>query len=204
MTRVWLSSLLFGAALAVGAPALAQQGKKKDTAAAATAPDADGVRRDPNGVKGISPLWEAFGKGDAAYIARDFDAAIAAYTEAIRVAPQNPLGHYRKGQALVAKGALEDAMRSYTDALRFSQGSSALRAKILLVIADVRERQRALEDAQDSWTKYEEFVTSDATAKGYPATAAERKKRIKVIVKLNADSAAVRERIEKRAQQAGK
>lgn len=198
MSRSWLLAPLLCACLTTGVSAQAQEGKKKGADAAG------GVRRDPNGVKGISPMWEALNKGDAAYTARDFDAAIAAYTEAITKAPQNPLGHYRKGQALTAKGELEEAVRAYTDALRFSQGSSAMKAKVLLVIADVRERQKALEDAQDSWTKYEEFVQGDATAKGYPATASERKSRIAAVVKLNADSAAVRARIEKRAQQAGK
>src|SRR5215217_106305 len=58
---------------------------------------ADGVRRDPKGVKGISPYVELINKGDRAYVSRDFDGAIAAYREAIQSEPQNPLGHYRAG-----------------------------------------------------------------------------------------------------------
>jgi hypothetical protein len=40
-----------------------------------------GVRKDPQGIKGISPYWEAIREGDGAYVARDYAAAIAAFSE---------------------------------------------------------------------------------------------------------------------------
>ncbi|HYP90280.1 MAG TPA: hypothetical protein VEQ59_19045, partial [Polyangiaceae bacterium] len=48
---------------------------KAPAKAEAPAVSADGVRRDANGVKGLSPYMEALIKGDKAYVARDFDAA---------------------------------------------------------------------------------------------------------------------------------
>jgi tetratricopeptide (TPR) repeat protein len=199
---------LFVLGLGVAAHAQDDGGKKtmqrKKAKAEAAEPAPGELRRDPNGVKGISPMWEAINKGDAAYVARDFAGAIAAYQEAITKAPQNPLAHYRKGQALVGKGDLEEAIKSYTDALRFAQGSSALRAKIMFVIADVRERQKALEDANDNWAKYDAFVAGDPTSKGYSATAKERQKRIADVRRINAEGAEVRARIEKRQAEASK
>jgi tetratricopeptide (TPR) repeat protein len=110
------------------------------------------VRKDPKGVKGISPFWESLKKGDDLYVARDFDGAIAAYREAIAKEPQNALGHYRMGEAQLAKADLQEAEASWVAALRFVGGDLALKAKILFVLADLRERQKSHDDAKERWT----------------------------------------------------
>jgi tetratricopeptide (TPR) repeat protein len=159
-------------------------------------------RRDAAGLKGLSPFWEALKKGDNAYVARDFDAAIAAYREAITKEPQNALGHYRMGEAHLAKGDMQEAEASWVAGLRFVGKNHALRAKILFVIADLRERQKNYDQATQAWADYEQFAGQQRSAKAYPATASERKKRIATWRQLVADYAAVKTRIEQRLKEA--
>jgi tetratricopeptide (TPR) repeat protein len=169
----------------------------------APAPAAKGeVRRDPQGIKGISPFWESIKKGDDLYVARDFDGAIAAYREAIAKAPQNALGHYRMGEAQRTKGDLQEAEASWVAGLRFVGNDLGLKAKLLFVLADLRERQKSYDDAKERWTAYEQFAQQNPGVKTYPASAAERKRRIDVWKKLLEDYAAVRKRIEQRLREA--
>jgi tetratricopeptide (TPR) repeat protein len=172
------------------------------TAAAPKAPAEGEPRRDPKGIKGISPFWEAVNKGDKAFVARDFDAAIAAYREAITASPQNALGHYRMGEAQLAKGNPAEAEQSWDAGLRFAGEDAVLRAKLLFVLADLRERQKALDEAKARWEQYEKFVQQSPESKGFAATPPERKKRIDDWKKTSGDSVAVKERIEKRLKEA--
>jgi len=192
--RTGLSALILSSVLAIASGALADgtSAKKVD----------DGKRRDPKGIKGISPFWEALNRGDSAYSARDFDGAIAAYREAITVDPQNALGHYRAGEAQLAKGDLKEAEEAFLSGLRFVGNDSMLKAKLEFVIADLRERQKSYDDATQKWTEYETFTTAQPDAKGYPASATERKKVIDAWKKLSADSADVKARIDKRLKEA--
>jgi tetratricopeptide (TPR) repeat protein len=172
--------------------------KKKAEAAA----DGGEIRRDPRGIKGISPFWEALLKGDKAYIARDFDSAITAYQEAIKLEPQNALGHYRMGEAQLAKGNQAEAEQSWTAGLRFVADNHKLKAKLLFVIADLRERQKNYDDALARWDDYAKFVTAEQAAKGFAQTPPERKKRIDEWKKNSADSAEVKKRIDARLKEA--
>jgi tetratricopeptide (TPR) repeat protein len=160
------------------------------------------VRRDPQGVKGISPFWEALKKGDDLFVARDFDGAITAYRDAISKAPQNAMGHYRMGEAQLAKGEIQEAEASWVSALRFVGKDLNLKAKILFVLADLRERQRSYDDSKDRWTAYEQFAKQNAGAKTYPASATDRKKRIDIWKQMLVDYDAVKKRIAKRLAEA--
>ncbi|HEX3773550.1 MAG TPA: tetratricopeptide repeat protein [Polyangiaceae bacterium] len=193
MRKPW-SVLLCCSALLVAAGARADDkgAKKTDT----------GVRRDPKGIKGISPFWEAVKKGDGAFIARDFEGAIAAYREAITAEPENALGHYRAGEAQIAKGDLKEAEAAFLAGLRFVGNDAMLKAKLEFAIADLRERQKSYDDATQKWTDYESFTTATPAAKGYPATATERKKVVETWKKVSADSAEVKARIDKRLKEA--
>jgi len=164
--------------------------------------EAAGPHRDPAGVKGISPFWEALNKGDSAYVARDFDGAIAAYRDAITKEPQNALGHYRMGEAELAKGDLHEAEEAFVSGLRFVDKNAALKAKLEFAVADLRERQKSYDDATQKWTDYEKTSTEEKEASGYPATASERKKVIETWKKVSADAAEVKARIEKRLKEA--
>jgi cytochrome c-type biogenesis protein CcmH/NrfG len=180
--------------------ALAQ--KPAPAKGADAAPAADGVKRDPNGVKGISPFWEAIKKGDDAYVARDMDGAIAAYRDAITKEPQNALGHYRMGEVQLTKGDMKEADASWANALRFVGSDWTLKGKILACIADLRERQKSYDDANDSWTQYETLAKEHTDAKTYPDTAAKRKQAIATWKQLLEDYGAVKKRIEQRLKEA--
>jgi tetratricopeptide (TPR) repeat protein len=180
---------------------LVASGAAADDKAAKKAGDT-GVRRDPKGIKGISPFWEALKKGDSAFVARDFDGAIAAYREAITAEPQNALGHYRAGEAQIAKGDLKEAEAAFSSGLRFVGNDSMLKAKLDFAVADLGERQKAYDDATAKWTEYETFTTAQPDAKGYPATGTERKKVIETWKKVSADAVEVKARIDKRLKEA--
>lgn len=191
-----MQRLTAGLVLALGSfvavPALAQ----------APAEPAEGVKRDPRGVQGISPFWEAILKGDNAYVARDFDTAIAAYKKAIEAKPQDGLGHLRLGAAELAKGNSDEAEKAFQQAVRFGAEDPKVRAKAEFCLADLHERKKSYDQAAARWQQYGDFVKSKPEAKGFEATARERVKRIDEWKKLSADSAEVKLRIEKRIKEA--
>lgn len=201
--RAW-SPLL--AVLLIGSNALAQGEGEEKKETAAKAEDGvtveNGVRKDVKGVKGISPYWEAINKGDAAYVARDYDGAMAAYKEAVQKEPAYAMGHYRMGQAHVVKNELKEAEAAYVAALRYVGEEHALKAKLLFVLADLAERQKNYNDAIKKWDDYEKFATEKPEAKAYAATAAERKKRIEAWKKLVEQYDVVKKRIAKRLAEA--
>ncbi len=193
MKARWLSVVPFALCVFVAIPASAQDKKKAASGE---------VKRDPNGLKGISPFWESLKKGDDLYVARDVDGAIAAYRDAISKAPQNPLGHYRIGEAHLAKGDLPEAEAAWVAALRYVGKDGALKAKILFVLADLRERQKSYDDASERWTAYATFAQQNTSVKAFPKTPPERKKKIEEWKKTSAESAEVKKRIEARLKEA--
>ena len=175
-------------------PAPAAPATSAPAAAPATAPAA--APRKP----GPSPYSAAVQKGDAAYLAHDFDAAIAAYREEIQKKPNDALGQYRLGEAELAKGSFDEAEKAWQTALHLTGKNEALKSKLLLVLADLKERQKAYDEGVERWKACAEHA--QATSTGYPATAAERIKRADDWKKLSADAAEVKARIEKRIQEA--
>ena len=162
------------------------------------------VRRDPNGKKGISPFWEAIKKGDDALAARDLAGAQAAYEEAIRADPHNAMGPYRVGEVQLAGGHTKEAEASWQVALRFAGEDGTLKAKVLFVLSDLKERARAFEEETNGWNAYEAHLKAAPTAKGYPESAADRKRRITEWKQLETDYGAVKERIKQRLAEAEK
>ena len=201
-----LSALLLTSSLLFGESALAEPAQPNAAAAAAPAAKSSApaaIRRDPRGIKGISPFREALNRGDSALLARDFDGAIAAYRDALSKDPQNALGQYRIGEAQIAKGDLKEAEAAFLEGLRLVPGTDfALKAKLEFAVADLRERQKAYDDAIAKWTEYETFTTEHKEAQGFPATGSERKKVVEAWKKLSADSAEVKARIQKGLQAA--
>ena len=149
---------------------------------------------------GPSPYSEAVQKGDNLLLARDYDGAIAAYRAEI---DKNPaLGHYRTGEAQLAKGNLAEAEAAWQTSLKLVGTDEKLRSKLLFVLADLKERMKANDDAVTRWKEYEQHARTVPDAKGYPATAVERVKRADEWKKISTDAAAVRERIKKRIDEA--
>ncbi len=160
-------------------------------------------RRDPNGQTGISPYNEQIAKGQAAFVARDFTGAIAAFQEAIKLDASLMVGFYRLGEAMLETGKLDEAEAAWTTGLG-KKGSEDLYAKILFCMADLRERQKSWQAAKDAWAAYTAFLTGHPKALGYGATAIERTKMIDRRVKDEKDYAAVKDRIKKREDERAK
>jgi tetratricopeptide (TPR) repeat protein len=176
--------------------------KTKDGNADAPIIGADGVRRDPKGIKGISPYMELILKGDHAYVARDFDGAVAAYREAIKSEPERALAHYRMGAAQLAKGDQKEAEAAFVNGLRFVGKDGTLKGKLIFALADLRERQKNNDEAIGRWKEYLKNAEDEKEAITYPATATERISRNEAWKKNQADSAEVKARIEKRLKEA--
>ena len=151
--------------------------------------------------KGKSPYAMKIAKGHAAYVARDFQGAIAAYKDAIKDDAADPFAQYFLGEAQLAAGNIAEADASYAAGLRLVGAKDDLHGKLLFVVADLRERQGKWPDAKKAWDEYAQFLSSHPNAKGYAATATERNKVIDTRVDLETKYAAVKQRIEQRLKE---
>lgn len=186
------------------APASAPPAAAPAPAAAAPAPPpaAPGAPATPRPATGPSPYSAVVNKGDAAYVARDFDGAIAAYREELSKNPNSAIAHYRLGEAQLAKGDTKEAEQSWQNALRFADKDVKLRQKALFLLSDLRERLKYYDDAIAYWKQYSTELQAHPEVQGYAGTAAERTKRIEEWKKISEDAAAVKERIKKREEEA--
>jgi len=145
------------------------------------------------------PAWAAIQRGHRAFIARDFDTALAAYREAAMATPPLPIAHYFVGAAQRAKGQFDEALESFRTASRLAGDSdAALKAKALFNIAMTLEAKPDLPGAKEAWLEYKTWCTTHASIPGYPQVADERVAVIEVIQQLNQTYQAVRERIAER------
>lgn len=201
-----LSSVL--AVLVVPAIALAdgaKPSKKKkgddDSSAtvssAAPAPaDSSGKKFDPNNVTAISQFMDTCVQGNARYASRDFAAAIAFYQRAIQFNPKQPLGHYLLGEAQLAAGNLAEADAAWQRAASESSDKDpALRARVLFVIADLKERQKKWDEAKVAWQAYLDWASSHQNANAFAASAQSRQNVIDAMTKQDKAYDAVRKRI---------
>lgn len=111
-------------------------------------------RRDPAGLRGISPFWEELRRGDAAFLARDHERALGHYRQATTLAPQNGEGHLRMAEAQMVLGQLLEARESLSAALRFAGDDGVQRARASFLLADVAERRGAFDEALAAWQAY--------------------------------------------------
>jgi len=165
---------------------------------AAPAPAAAKV--DPK-AKGTNPYNPKLLKGIAAYTAKDYQGAVAAYKDAVAADGNDPLALYFLGEAQLATGSLAEADSSYAKSLSLVGAKDDLHAKLLFVIADLRERQGKWPDAKKAWDDYTQFLSAHPTAKGYATTATERNKVIDTHVDLEAKYGEVKKRIEQRLKE---
>jgi tetratricopeptide (TPR) repeat protein len=130
------------------------------------------------------------------YASRDFQRAVAFYRSAIEADPKNPLGHFLLGEAQLAAGDVVDAEATWNRAaLESGEKDPALRARILFVIADLKERQWRWDDAKAAWQVYLEWTSRFPSAAGFPASARSRLQVIDAMLKQEKAYEVVRKRI---------
>ena len=191
MRASYALSLLVAAAMALGNASASADGAKT------AAPGSKEIRKDPEGKRGISPYAEAIAKGEGAYVARDIPGAITAFQDAIKLDTEKMLGFFRLGEAQLESGKPDEADSTWATALG-KKGTDDLNAKLLFVIADLRERQHKWQAAKDAWASYSAFLQNHSKVAGYPATATERTKQADRRMKDEVDYGAVKDRIAKR------
>ncbi len=208
MRTRWLIIPVVAAAATLTSFAVAETGSKPETkpATPATGESSRGsvagiVRRDPAGVTGVSPFTEAVLNANVAFLARDFPKAIEGYQDAIKKSPDDPMGPYLLGEAQLVAGKLDEADTAWASALRLAGKDVVVHAKVLFVIADLRERQGRWDDADAAWKEYGTFVGANAKANGYSATATERQKMIATHKDLAVKYGKVKERIQQRLEE---
>lgn len=197
VTSVVTSALLLASSIALADPPAAAP--KGDAKAATPAPSTGKkeAHRDPEGRRGISPYMEQISKGEASFLARDFPGAVAAFQEAIKLDTEKMLGFYRLGEAMLASGKTDDAEATWQTALG-KKGTEELNARLLMMLADLKERTHKWQPAKDGWAAYAAFLQNHPKAFGFPATAIERQKVIDKRIKDEADYGEVKTRIAKR------
>lgn len=172
------------------------------------------VKRDPKGVKGISPYREKLATGRTAFANGQNDGAIEAFDAAIAEDGAAMMAYLLKAQVQLAKGDLAGAMKT-AETAKSKRGNEQTTAKLLFFMADLDERKAApgsteekqskLSEAlkstwdkvKEGWSAYAAYLTSHTTVPDYKATADERKKQVDARVKRDESFGAVAERIRK-------
>lgn len=180
------------------APSASQPKIYTDAAALALRP------HDPRNQTNISDFMQMCLDGNGRYLSRDFDGAVDTYRKAIQLSVKDPLGYYLLGEAQLAKGNVTEAEESWKNAERVSDPSvvnnPALRARILFVLADIRERQKKWDDAKTAWGHYDDWASgvveagtaSDGGYGAFPANGAGRIQSINTMLKQDKDYDRVR------------
>jgi tetratricopeptide (TPR) repeat protein len=139
----------------------------------------------------------AVADGVAKYAARDFPGAITAFQKAIEADPKNPLGHYFLGEAQLAAGNLTEAEAAWTRASLVANDSKdpSLRAKVLFVLADLKERQKKPDEAKAAWQVYLDWAAKYPEAKAFTGSGQSRQQMIDAMTKQDKAYVVVRQRI---------
>jgi tetratricopeptide (TPR) repeat protein len=160
-------------------------GKKKSDDTSTPAPKGPG--------KEYLKICEA---GNAKYAGRDFAGAIDQFRKAIELTPKYALAYYLMGEAQLAAGNLAEADASWNRAsLESNEQEPALRARVLFVIADLRERQKRWDDAKSAWQVYLDWGTKFPNANVFTASGLSRQQVIDTMTKQDKAYDIVRQRI---------
>lgn len=136
------------------APASSASSPGANDAAATASTDAEPPRRDPQGIRGISPFWERLRQGDRAFLVRDYATALEHYRAAAILDPRSSEGHLRMAEAQIVQGQLADGRESLLAARRFAVSGSGAEARALFLLADLAEREGHLDEAAKTWRAY--------------------------------------------------
>jgi len=139
---------------------------------------------------------DAAAQGITKYAARDFPGAVASFQKAIEADPKNPLGHYFLGEAQLAAGNMTEAEAAWNRAsLVAAEKDPSLRAKILFVLADLKERQHKWDDARAAWQVYLDWAAKYPNAGAFAGSGQSRQKSIDTMQQQDKSYAVVRQRI---------
>lgn len=178
--------------------------------------EAKEIRRDPNGITGISPYMEAIAKGRGAFTSGDHAGAISAFDDAIAKDSERALAYLLKAQTQLDQGDLAAATAT-ADQGNGKKGTEAEQSKLVFLQAELRERnadapqndeaplptdKEALEKAlqkiwdgvKEGWSAYSAFVAEHGGAPNYSASADDRKQQVDARVKREKDYGEVRGR----------
>jgi tetratricopeptide (TPR) repeat protein len=159
------------------------------------APDA-GVKHDPDNKTSLAEWMDRCIKGNAKFVAHDVAGAIELYRQAIQLAPKRALPHYLLAEAELGAGNLTEAEGALSDAEQTSDDRDPnVRAKVLFVIADVKEREKKWDDAKVAWRAYADYAAKHADAGAIPATPPARIQAIDDMLKQDKAYDVVRQRI---------
>jgi tetratricopeptide (TPR) repeat protein len=147
---------------------------------------------------GPSPEYKkACQLGNAKYASRDFPGAIEQYRKAIEINPKQALGFYLLGEAQLAAGSPTEAEAAWGRALLESgDHDPAFHARVLFVIADLKERQLKWDDARAAWQAYLDWATRYPNANAFPGSGQSRQQVIDSMKKQDKAYEIVRQRIE--------
>jgi tetratricopeptide (TPR) repeat protein len=167
----------------LAAPALGDGGKKGDSDASHEA-------------GGGAKYRDACKDGNTKYAAKDYVAAIAAYQKAIELDPNNALGHYFLGEAQLAAGNMIEAEAAWNRAsLAATEKEAPLRARVLFVLADLKERQKKWDEARAAWQVYIDWAAKFPKAGAFPGSGQSRQQVLDARDKQDKAYAVVRQRI---------
>lgn len=149
--------------------------------------------------RGPSPFELSLHRGAEAFARRDFDAAMAAFRDAVQRDPRSPVPWLRMAAVSRARNEAATALGNYREALRLAIEASADadRARALIGIAELDETQGLWREAIGAWGVVAEFADAHASV----TSAAVPRSRIEAIRRresLDRDYAPVRERIAER------
>lgn len=161
-------------------------------------------RYDPDNRTAISQQMETLVKGNEKYAAKDYNAAVDLYKQAIQLNPKHPLAPYLLGEAYLAQGNLGEAEAAFKQASELNDPRNPqFKSHALFALADCFERERKFPEARAAWQAYAEQAPRVPDGGAFPQSAAARLKAIDDWMKLEQDYVKVRERIANEKKDAG-
>jgi len=150
-------------------------------------------------------------QGAKKYADQDYAAAVAAFSKAIAMDSQEPLGHYLRGEAELTAGNFAEAEASYNRALSVSEDASPMHGRVLFVLADLRERQKkrdtvssppshppalaAWDQVKAAWDAYQRWAAEHPSVISFPRSAQTRVRDIDRMLAQDRAYEIVRQRI---------
>ena len=104
----------------------------------------------PNYSLGAEPATEAYQNGVSRLEKQQYDAAIAAFSEAIRLNPKYAVAYCNRGNAYGRKGENDEAVADYTTAIRLNPKDAIAYNKRGICFENKGEHEKAIADFTDS------------------------------------------------------